>query len=431
MKTRHKLIFIILLLFAFLSDSYAQRFYYFPDGTGGYFTLKVIDRNTNNVRDSLPAIFSSVHRNRKSGDDFVIAELGFNASFVLDTALTIRAVFPYNSRHRGFVNGICLFEYQCGIGALDVDGNIVIEPEYDYIFYSDNGLVALKRLCQMSDNCFEVLNVSYDGDKRQLFSIFMPDDERITTEYAIGDDGAFYRSFTSGELIEEEYAGDSLIVDRTLAYGLHHMYECNFKGASECFCECIASGSSDEVLIRAAKYNILVCDMMTSGGPVPFRTGEYIDRYQIYAAFNGIYGKDIQDMFASFYELPMIVRDARNDGRKVLQYTGYADKVFFSKEGLIPWSDEVDGLAMELRTLKDDFLISEFNESVRCKMSDDMFDTMIVSLDSDGIIHFNYNTDKDMPDNVFRKTYYIDVCAFVLSVAEKYGFDSLMMTFPY
>ncbi len=431
MKTRHKLIFIILLLFAFLSDSYAQRFYYFPDGTGGYFNLKVIDRNTNNVRDSLPAIFSSVHRNRKSGDDFVIAELGFNASFVLDTALTIRAVFPYNSRHRGFVNGICLFEYQCGIGALDVDGNIVIEPEYDYIFYSDNGLVALKRLCQMSDNCFEVLNVSYDGDKRQLFSIFMPDDERITTEYAIGDDGAFYRSFTSGELIEEEYAGDSLIVDRTLAYGLHHMYECNFKGASECFCECIASGSSDEVLIRAAKYNILVYDMMTSGGPVPFRTGEYIDRYQIYAAFNGIYGKDIQDMFASFYELPMIVRDARNDGRKVLQYTGYADKVFFSKEGLIPWSDEVDGLAMELRTLKDDFLISEFNESVRCKMSDDMFDTMIVSLDSDGIIHFNYNTDKDMPDNVFRKTYYIDVCAFVLSVAEKYGFDSLMMTFPY
>lgn len=165
MKTRHKLIFIILLLFAFLSDSYAQRFYYFPDGTGGYFNLKVIDRNTNNVRDSLPAIFSSVHRNRKSGDDFVIAELGFNASFVLDTALTIRAVFPYNSRHRGFVNGICLFEYQCGIGALDVDGNIVIEPEYDYIFYSDNGLVALKRLCQMSDNCFEVLNVSYDGDK--------------------------------------------------------------------------------------------------------------------------------------------------------------------------------------------------------------------------------------------------------------------------
>ncbi len=431
MKTRHKLIFIILLLFAFLSDSYAQRFYYFPDGTGGYFNLKVIDRNTNNVRDSLPAIFSSVHRNRKSGDDFVIAELGFNASFVLDTALTIRAVFPYNSRHRGFVNGICLFEYQCGIGALDVDGNIVIEPEYDYIFYSDNGLVALKRLCQMSDNCFEVLNVSYNGDKRQLFSIFMPDDERVAIEYAIGDDGAFYRSFTSEELIEEEYAGDSLIVDRTLAYGLHHMYECNFKDARECFCECITSGSSDEMLIRAAKYNILVCDMITSGGPVPFRTGEYIDRYQIYAALNGIYGKDIQDMFASFYELPMIVRDARNDGRKVLQYTGYADKVFFSKEGLIPWSDEVDGLAMELRTLKDDFLISEFNESVRCKMSDDMFDTMIVSLDSDGIIHFNYNTDKDMPDNVFRKTYYIDVCAFVLSVAEKYGFDSLMMTFPY
>ena len=289
----------------------------------------------------------------------------------------------------------------------------------------------MKRLGQMSDNCFEVLNVSYDGDKRQLFSILMPDDERITIEYAIGDDGAFYRSFTSEELIEAEYAGDSLIVDRTLTYGLHHMYECNFKDARECFCECIASGSSDEVLIRAAKYNILVCDMMMSGGPVPFRTGESIDRYQIYAALNGIYGKDIQDMFASFYELPMIVRDARNDGRKVLQYTGYDDKVFFSKDGLIPWSDEVDGLAMELRTLKDDFLISEFNESVRCKMSDDMFDTMIVSLDSDGIIHFNYNTDKDMPDNVFRKTYYIDVCAFVLSVAEKYGFDSLMMTFPY
>ena len=92
MKTRHKLIFIILLLFAFLSDSYAQRFYYFPDGESGYLNLKIIDNDTNNVKDSLPAIFSSVHWNRKSGDDFVIAELGFNASFVLDTALTIRAL---------------------------------------------------------------------------------------------------------------------------------------------------------------------------------------------------------------------------------------------------------------------------------------------------------------------------------------------------
>ena len=431
MQTRYKLIFVILLLLAFLSDNYAQRFYYFPDGESGYLNLKLIDNDTNNVKDSLPAIFSSVHWNRKSGDDFVVAELGFNASFILDTSLTIRAVFPYNSRHRGFVNGIFLFEYQCGIGASDVDGNIIIEPEYDYIFYSDNWLVALKRLGQMSDNCFEVLNVSYDGDKRQSFSIFIPDDERITTECAIGDDGAFYRSFTSGELIETEYAGDSLIVDRTLAYGLHHMYECNFKDARECFYECITSGSSDEVLIRAAKYNILVCDMMISGVPVPFRTGESIDRYQIYAALNGLYGKDIQGMFASFYELPIIVRNARNDGRKVLQYTGYADKVFFSKEGLSPWSDRIDGLAIELRALKDDFLISEFNESVRCKMSDDMFDTMIVSLESGGRVHFNYNTDKDMPDNVFRKTYYIDVCAFVLSVAEKYGFDSLMMTFPY
>ena len=109
MKTRYKLIFVIMLLSTFLSDSNAQRFYYFPDGKGGYFNLKVIDSSTNNVRDSLPAIFSSVDWDRKSGDDFVVSGLGFSASFVLDTSLTPRSVFPYNSRHRCFVNGRCLF----------------------------------------------------------------------------------------------------------------------------------------------------------------------------------------------------------------------------------------------------------------------------------------------------------------------------------
>lgn len=431
MKTRYKLIFVIMLLSTFLSDSNAQRFYYFPDGKGGYFNLKVIDSSTNNVRDSLPAIFSSVDWDRKSGDDFVVAGLGFSASFVLDTSLTTRAVFPYNSRHRGFVNGICLFEYQWGIGALDVNGNIVIEPEYDYIFYSDDGLVALKRLARLSDNCFEALKVSYDGDTRQSFSIFMIDDEKITTEYAIGDGGAFYRSFTSEELIEEEYAGDSLIVDRTLAYGLHHMYECNFKDARDCFYECIASGASDEVLIEAAKYNILVCDMMMSGEPVPFLTEDSLGRYQIYAALNGIYGSYMQDMFASFYELPMIVRSARSEGRKVLPYKEYADKVFCCKAGLDPLSDGIDGLKVELQTLKENFLLPEFNESVRCDVSDGAFDTMIVSFSADDGVSFIYKTDKSVPDDVFRKSYYIDVFRFVLSVAEKYGFDTLMMTFPY
>ena len=431
MKTGYKLIFFIMSLFTVLPDSYAQRFYYFPDGKGGYFNLKVIDSDTNNVRASLPAIFSTVYWDRESGDDFVVAELGFSASFVLDTSLTTIAVFPYNSIHRGCVNGICLFEYQCGLGALDADGHIVIEPEYDYIFYSDNGLVALKCLSHLSDNCFEVLKVPYDGDTRQSFSIFMPDDEKITTEYAIGDGGAFYRSFTSEELIETEYAGDSLIVDRTLAYGLHHMYECNFKDARDCFYECMSSGALDDVLIGAAKYNILVCDMMMSGGPVAFHAADPVDRYQIYAAINGIYGKDTQEMFASFYELPMIVRSARMEGRKVLPYKEYADKVFYSKSGLDPLSDGINSLIEELKYLKDIFLMSEFIEPVRCDVCDGVFDTMIVSMDADKRINFTYHTDKESFDNVFRKSYYIDVCRFIHSVAEKYGFDTLMMTFPY
>lgn len=148
-----------------------------PDGKGGYFNLKVIDDKTNEVKASLPDIFSSVYWNRESCDDFVVAELGFSVSLVLDTSLAVRAVFPYNSVSGYFVNGICLFGSKDGIGALDVDGKIIIEPEYDHIFDFDNGLVALKNLETLSGNCFELLNTSYDGRKIQSFSIFIPDEK--------------------------------------------------------------------------------------------------------------------------------------------------------------------------------------------------------------------------------------------------------------
>ena len=430
MKTIYRLTIAVWALLSFLPYSYAQRFFYLPDGKGGYFNLKVIDDKTNEVKASLPDIFSSVYWNRESCDDFVVAELGFSVSLVLDTSLAVRAVFPYNSVSGYFVNGICLFGSKDGIGALDVDGKIIIEPEYDHIFDFDNGLVALKNLETLSGNCFELLNTSYDGRKIQSFSIFIPD-EKIASDRVGNDEGEYYRSFTSEDLIETEYAGDSLIVERTLAYGLYNMYRCNFKDAKECFYECISAGSSNDWLINASKYNILVCEMMMSGEANPFRVTGPLDSYQVYAALNGLYGKNVQDMFALFYELPMIVHYNHNVGRKVLPYKEYADKVFYDKAGFHPYSDGIDNAVSELQTLKENFLISEFREPVRCNVVDGTFDTMIVSLGDDGSISFHYNTDKYVPDDVFRESYYIDVYGFILSVAEKYGFDRLMMTFPY
>lgn len=171
MKTNIPLI-LLLISFVFPINLYGQNINvkYLPAGESGKVLFSISSLSENNFNVSTDGIFSDVIISEDAGEKHVLASISvdlFSSDGILDATnyiwvcmtedLTIKFYYPVGTqRVFKFNEGISLFSLHYGwgkLGAIDQNGKVIMNPEYDYI--SKNG-IQLNGICDIRTGTSDV-----------------------------------------------------------------------------------------------------------------------------------------------------------------------------------------------------------------------------------------------------------------------------------
>ena len=177
----------------------------------------------------------------------------------LDQGLEILFLYPFGTQYAyPFVDGISLFSFNRTngyMGAVDLKGNTVLQPKYDYITYTDkylNGIV--QSLSERHVVVFECNMFNREGSKLEYtYQVFLDNNVPIYT--TVHNEYSTLVSTDSFSKMINDIETDN--DTRTYLLGIHEMLNMNFERAL-----CYFGQVKDRPAFRMLINNICLCEKM-------------------------------------------------------------------------------------------------------------------------------------------------------------------------